>query len=180
MKKLFAIAWAIFYEMPLRSLELLGQCFPATAWGCRVRGAFYRPFMKDCGKNFQVALGAKLEHLKGISVGHDVYIGHGTWISGHRGGVRLEDQVMIGPYVTMVSGNHAFQGGSARFAAGTPGAIRIGFGTWVASQSTITAGVQLGRSCLVAAGAVVTEDVPDGSIVGGVPAKVIGATKNLN
>lgn len=173
------IGWAVCVEMPRRFLELLGQLLPESAWGCRIRGDFQRPFLMSCGRNFQLGLSAKLEHPRGISLGDDVYIGHGCWISGHRGGVRMDDEVMLGPMVNMVSGTHAFANGSARFAAGTPGAITIGRGTWIASGVTVTAGVTVGQSCLLAAGAVVTRDVPDGAIAGGIPAKVIGTTDQL-
>lgn len=175
-KAAIMIPWAIFSGMPMRVLELFGQIFPDNSWGCRIRGTFYRPFMKSCGKNFQVALQAKLEHPKEIEVGENVYIGHGSWISGLRGGVCFEDEVMLGPFVRMVSSNHTFRNGSARFAPGEGGRIVIKKGTWVAGGVTVLAGVSVGVSCLLAAGCVVTENVDDGLCVGGIPAKAIGKT----
>lgn len=166
--------------MPIRFAELLGQLFPGNAWGCRVRGLCYRPFLRRCGRNFQVALNAKLEHLGNIEIGDNVYVGHGAWLSGLRGGICLEDEVMIGPYVTMVSSNHTFSGGSARFCEGAGAPILIGAGTWIAAHVTVTAGVTVGPSSLLAAGAVVTKDVPEGTIVAGVPAKEIGSTIQSN
>ena len=53
----------------------------------------------------------------------------------------------------------------------------IGFGSWIASHVTVTSGVTIGKGCLVAAGAVVTKDVADGDVVGGVPARQIGKTE---
>jgi maltose O-acetyltransferase len=160
---------------PLRWLEIFGQIFPENSFGCTVRGWLYRPFMKSCGKNFQVGLAVKLEHCNNINVGNHVYIGHGSWISGLRGGVTLEDEVLIGPHVRMVSSNHTFSGGSSRFAPGVGGAIVIGKGTWIASGASIMAGVSVGDSCLVAASAVVTKEVVKDTIVAGVPAKRIGS-----
>ena len=168
--------WSILKAMPMRLLEIFGQMFPENSWGCRVRGAFYRPFLKSCGRNFQVGLQAKLEHPAGIEVGHDVYIGHGSWVSGLRGGVVLHDEVMLGPFVRMISSNHTFQNGSARFAPGAPGRIEIGRGTWIAGGATVVAGVTVGPSCLLAAGCVVTKDVDEGMCVGGIPARTIGNT----
>lgn len=162
--------------MPLRILEHLGQWFPENAAGCKIRGWFYRPFLKRCGKNLQVGLAAKLEHLGGIEFHDDVYIGYGCWISGLRGGIVFEDQVMLGPYVTMVLSNHTFENGSARFGPGRPGAIRVGRGSWIAAHAVVVAGVTIGPSVLVAAGAVVAKDVGEGMVVGGVPAKPIGRT----
>ena len=120
------VGWRFLTGILLRLLELLGEVFPESDMGCRIRGAIHRPFLKSCGKNFQVALHAKLEHRRGIEVGDDVYIGHGSWLSGLRGGLVLHDQVMLGPYVTMVSSNHTFRDGSARFAPSETGRIEIG------------------------------------------------------
>ncbi len=168
--------WRISIGVLFRVAELVGQLFPPSALGCRIRGAIYRPFLKSCGGNFQVGLACKLEHLDGIEVGNDVYVGHGCWLSGLRGGIVLHDEVMFGPFVTMVSSNHQFESGSARFAPGRPGRIEVGRGSWIAAQSTVIAGSKIGASCLVAAGAVVNQDIEDHAIVGGVPARVMGST----
>ncbi len=167
------------YALPQRFCEIAGGLFPATSLGCRVRGWLIRPFLKSCGSNLQLALAVKLEECSNIQFGNDVYIGHGSWLSGAGGGICFDDQVMLGPYVTMVSGNHAFaENGSARFCrrTKTSRAIHIGFGTWIAAHCTVTAGVKVGQSCLLAAGAVACKDVPDRAIVAGVPARVIGWT----
>ncbi len=157
-----------------RILELFTQIFPASAWGCKIRGWIYKPFLKKCGRNFQVAIGAKLELTKNIVIGNDVYIGHGSWISGGGGGIILEDEVMLGPYVTMISGNHALKASSYRFAsAPNTKPIIVKKGSWLASHSIITYGTIIGEATLVGAGAVVTKDTPKLSIVGGVPASII-------
>lgn len=167
---------AVGRGLPLRFVELMGQLLPENSAGCMIRGAMLRPFLKRCGRNFQVGLSVKLEHLGSIEVGDNVYIGHGCWISGLRGGIQFSDEVMLGPYVTMVSSDHRFENGSARFATGVGGTIRIGRGTWLGAQSVVTANTRIGDACLVAAGAVVTKDVADGAVVAGVPARVIAST----
>ncbi|MBW2292232.1 MAG: acyltransferase [Deltaproteobacteria bacterium] len=174
------ISWRLLTGILMRCLELLGEVFPESDIGCRIRGAIHRPFLKSCGKNFQVGLHAKLEHRQGIEVGDDVYIGHGSWLSGLGGGLVLHDQVMLGPYVTMVSANHTFVDGSARFGAAEPGRIEIGRGSWIAAGATIVTGSRVGSSCLIAAGAVVTMDVEDHAIAGGVPARVLGHNESEN
>ena len=159
-----------------RMLELLGQVFPESEIGCRIRGFIYRPFLKRVGKNFQVALYAKIEHPEGIVVGDNVYVGHGSWLSGLRGGIILADEVMLGPFVTMVSSNHTMENRSFRFGPGVGAEIRVGFGTWIAAGATIIAGTTIGDSCLIAAGAVVNQDIPANSIAAGIPAKAVSAT----
>ncbi len=177
--KYLKVITSLIKGMPLRSFEIFGSLFPDDSWGCRVRGALYRPYLKKCGKDFQVSINAKLEHLNGIEIGDNVYIGYSSWISGLRGGIVISDDVIIGPFVCIVSSNHTFKNGSARFGKGKGGKIFIGKGCWIASGVTITAGVSIGESCLIAAGAVVTHDVNDGEIVAGVPAKCIGTTSSL-
>jgi acetyltransferase-like isoleucine patch superfamily enzyme len=53
------------------------------------------------------------------------------------------------------------------------GGVKIGSGTWIGVHAVIVGAVTIGRNCVVAANAVVTKDVPDYSVVGGVPAKII-------
>lgn len=78
----------------------------------------------------------------------------------------------------MVSGNHAFLNGSARYASAKSLPIKIGYGSWLAANTVITSGVEIGESCLVAAGAVVTKSQPPNSVLAGVPAKVIKEQPN--
>ncbi len=171
-------SWIVFLiETAFRILEICVQVFPPSSWGCLIRGWIYRPFLRKCGRNFQVGIGAKLEHINNIQIGDNVYIGHGSWISGIRGGIILEDDVMLGPAVNMVSSNHTLVDGSYRFGPGIGAEIRIGKGTWIAANSVVTAGVRIGESSLVAAGAVVTKDFEPGSIIGGIPAKKIGKSR---
>lgn len=54
-----------------------------------------------------------------------------------------------------------------------PSPVRIGCNVWIGSHATILRGVTIGDNAVVAAGAVVTEDVPANTIVGGIPAKII-------
>lgn len=59
------------------------------------------------------------------------------------------------------------------------GCIEIGSNTFIGANTTILYGVRIGSNALVAAGSVVNRDVPDGAIVGGVPARVIGSCEKL-
>ena len=57
--------------------------------------------------------------------------------------------------------------------------IHIGRGTWIASGVIITGGVKIGDNAIISAGSVVTRDIPDYAIAGGIPACVIGDTRNI-
>lgn len=108
-------------------------------------------------------------------------IGPATIGSGCRIGLRnmicsnttIGDNVLIGPYTRLISDTHAIGNAGKRAGANSWPPIVIGDGTWIGAGATVLGGVTIGKGCIVAAGAVVTKDVPDNTIVGGVPAKVL-------
>jgi acetyltransferase-like isoleucine patch superfamily enzyme len=110
-----------------------------------------------------------------VSIGNDVFIAYGSWIQGV-GGVTLEDEVMLGPYTVLASANHAMKNGSYRFGTGVHAPIVLRKGAWTGAHVIVTAGVTVGRGAACAAGAVVTKDVPDNTVVGGVPARPLQAS----
>lgn len=96
--------------------------------------------------------------------------------SGH---IHIGDGTVISFNCMFLTGRHLFENGRLKQpkTAQVPDEgfdIRIGDGCWIASGVTVLGGVTIGDHCLIAAGAVVTKDVPSGSIVAGVPARVIG------
>lgn len=114
------------------------------------------PFYSDFGEN--------------INIGKNVFINHACTFM-DRGGITLEDNVLIGPKVNLITTNHPIQPSERRATISYP--IVIKKGAWIGAGATILAGVTVGENSIVAAGAVVSKDVPDNSIVGGVPAKII-------
>jgi acetyltransferase-like isoleucine patch superfamily enzyme len=88
------------------------------------------------------------------------------------GGVDIADQVMIGPNVNIITSGHPLEPSRRRaYIEAKP--IVIENNVWIATGATILGGVVVGENSVVAAGAVVTKDVPPNSFVAGVPAKVI-------
>ena len=87
------------------------------------------------------------------------------------GGVTLGDGCQIGHNVVFATLNHGLAPEDRHTTYPAP--IILGRNVWVGSNSTILQGVTIGDNAVVAAGAVVTKDVPADAIVGGVPAKVI-------
>ena len=88
------------------------------------------------------------------------------------GGVDIADLVMIGPNVNIITTGHALAPSERRaFVETKP--IVIEKNVWIATGATIIGGVTVGENSVVAAGAVVTKDVPANSLVGGAPARVI-------
>lgn len=138
----------------------------------KARGLLVQMCFRRCGRNLQVGSGVRILFTTRVDVGHDVYMAAGCWIQGV-GGVTLEDEVMLGPLTVLASNNHTKQGGSYRFGEGAPAPITMERGAWTGAHVVITAGVTVGAGAAIAAGAVVTKDVPEHTVVGGVPAKII-------
>ena len=107
---------------------------------------------------------------KNISVGEDVFINACCHFQDH-GGVTLGDGCQIGHNVVFATLNHELL--LERRGVTRPAPIVLGKKVWVGSNATILQGVTIGDNAVVAAGAVVTKDVPANTIVGGVPARVI-------
>lgn len=87
------------------------------------------------------------------------------------GGITLEDGVLIAPRVSLLSEGHPVEPGARHSLIPKP--IHIKKNAWIGAGATILQGVTIGENAVVAAGAVVSKDVPDNTIVGGIPAKVI-------
>jgi len=106
-----------------------------------------------------------------IRVGRNVFINQNCTIY-DLGGVAIADDVMIGPNVNIITSGHPLEP-SQRRAGVTAKPIAIERNVWIAAGATIIGGVTVGENSVVAAGAVVTRDVPPNTLVGGNPARVI-------
>ena len=116
------------------------------------------PFYTDFGEN--------------IHIGKNVFVNHACTFM-DRGGITLEDNVLIGPKVNLITTNHPLNPSERRATISHP--IVIKKNAWIGAAATILPGVTIGENSVVAAGAVVSKDVPANTIVGGIPAKVIKA-----
>ncbi|OQP60044.1 acetyltransferase [Niastella vici] len=103
-------------------------------------------------------------------IGKNVFINHACSFL-DMGGITIEDEVLLGPRVNLVTENHPLDPADRRALICKP--ILIKRKAWVGAAATILPGITIGENAVVAAGAVVTTDVPANTIVGGVPAKII-------
>jgi acetyltransferase-like isoleucine patch superfamily enzyme len=87
------------------------------------------------------------------------------------GGITIGDNVLIGPKVNLVSENHPIDPTQRKSLIGKP--IVIKDNAWIGASATILPGITVGENSIVAAGSIVTKDVPDNTIVAGNPAKQI-------
>ncbi|WP_152659573.1 DapH/DapD/GlmU-related protein [Demequina salsinemoris] len=113
---------------------------------------------------------------EGIRIGERTAIGVGNFIHGG-GGVVVGTDCLFGPYVSILSENHRFADPSVpiREQGETRASVTIEDDVWIGAGATVLAGVRIGRGAVVGAGAVVVHDVAEQQIVGGVPARGIGA-----
>jgi acetyltransferase-like isoleucine patch superfamily enzyme len=111
---------------------------------------------------------------KHTTIGNNVFINHGCSFL-DLGGITIEDDVLIGPQVKLVTENHPVDPSNRKSL--DLKSIHIGKNVWLGAGAIILPGVTVGENSIVAAGAVVTKDVPSNTVVGGVPARVI---KNIN
>jgi maltose O-acetyltransferase len=155
------------FALGLNMMNLL----PGKGRALSLRGRWASRFLATSGENLKLSGQVNVYYPERLHCGDHVYIGYGTYIGG--GDVFLDDQVVIGPYCCIVAGNHTMKDESYRFGPYASGTIRIGRGSWLGAHVTVTSGVTIGRGCLIAANSVVTRDVPDLAILGGVPAKPI-------
>ena len=141
------------YHTPEELREIMGRLT-----GKKIDSTFrlFPPFYTDFGKN--------------ITIGRDVFINSGCHFQ-DQGGIEIGDGALIGHNVVLATINHDLDPAMNRKNHYAP--IKIGAHVWIGSNTTILSGVSIGEWSVVAAGAVVTKDVPPMTVVGGVPAKII-------
>ena len=126
--------------------------------GCRIDESttIFVPFYTNFGKF--------------ITIGKNVFINHACSFL-DMGGITIEDDVLIGPKVNLVTENHPLDPVDRRALLTKP--IVIKRNAWIGAGATVLPGVTVGENAVVAAGAVVSKDVAPNTVVGGVPAKFI-------
>ena len=111
-----------------------------------------------------------------LVIGKNCWIGKNLMINGI-GTVTIEDNCDIAPEVVFQTGGHLIGTDARRAGKGVIFNQTVGAGTWIGGRVTILNNTTIGKSCVVAGCACVINDIPDNTLVGGVPAKII---KNLD
>ena len=136
-----------------------------------VRSAFEALIGKPVDHTFSLIPPFYADYGLGITIGHKVFINQGCMFMGH-GAIDIGDEVMISPRVNLITAGHPVEPERRRTLV-TSAPITVGTNVWIGAAATVLPGVTIGPDAVVAAGAVVTHDVPRRSLVAGVPAKVI-------
>ncbi len=145
------------YHTPEEIVDLF-----STLTGRKVDKSFrlFPPFYTDCGKN--------------IKIGKNVFINACCKFQ-DQGGIVIGNGVLIGHNVTLATLNHDERPDYRQNIYPKP--IKIGDNVWIGSNATILQGITIGNGAIVGANSVVTHDVPENTIVAGVPARIIRKVK---
>jgi len=121
-----------------------------------------------------VKIGAYSQVIAATSFNNNVGIGEFAYLGGG-GGLEIGDDCIVGQYFSCHPENHLFGNLEEliRMQGVTRKGIKIGNNCWIGSKVTVLDGVTIGSHCILAAGAVITKDMPDYAVIAGVPAKVV-------
>jgi acetyltransferase-like isoleucine patch superfamily enzyme len=142
---------------------------------CSWRTEFHRKRGNKIGEGSVIFGGVIINGM--VTMGKECSISNNSFLSGKRAGIFLGDYVMIAPNCVLVASSHGFKDIEIPMINQSTQSdpIFIEDDVWIGANCTITSGVRIGRGCIVGAGSVVTKDVTPYTIVGGVPARVIGS-----
>lgn len=141
---------------------------PYAAWRMRAYQAF--GVRLEAPRTGCVMLGAQVRHPRRVALGRNTVVGPGCLLDA-RGGIELGANVNVSEGTRFMTAKHLVQDPDfvADFAP-----VVVGDRVWFGIGATVLGGVRVGEGAVVAAGAVVTKDVPPYAIVGGTPARQIG------
>lgn len=161
----------ILLEFEVFFLHLVGK-IPSH----HLRRFFYRIAGMKIGKGSAIHMGARFYDPRNIEIGEDTIIGEFAVLDG-RDLLKIGNHVAIASEVMIYNSEHDIN--DLNFKAITAKVIIEDY-VFIGPRAIILPGVKIGRGAVIAAGAVVTKDVPPYAIVGGVPAKIIGERRNKN
>lgn len=163
-----------FFVCSYEDLSSLIFALPRHKFFNLIKSNYLRIQGAKIGKNITFYPGIKINPARNISLGNNVDLAWGVIIT-TGGSVEIGERCLIGYRSQILSANHVIPPNKERiFSAGHSLAkIIIENDVWIGANCIITAGVCIGEGAVVAAGSVVTKNVPPFTIVGGVPAKII-------
>lgn len=143
------------------------------------RGLIRGFFLKGSHRNLMIKHDVKIGGMNKITLGDNVYINHNVDIIARDQLILIGNNVIIASYVSIIGENHSLDNINSpiRYQKMLSKKIVIEDDVWIGTRAIILAGVTIGKGAVIGAGAVVTHDVSDYAIVGGVPAKIIRIRK---
>ena len=140
-----------------------------------IRNFIYRHILLiDLAPSAIIYFGAEIRGSYNLKINKGAIIGDKSVLDARRGGIEIGENVQLGSFVKLWTGSHDMNDPYFRSLPGKRGPIRIGNRAWLGPNVTVLHSVNIGEGAVVAAGSVVTKDVPPFAIVAGIPAKQIG------
>lgn len=140
-----------------------------------VRSFFCRKRLGSCGRSVSFLIGVEFRSAFRVFIGDNVIVNQDVLLDGRGGVLKIGNNVDIAQETNIWTLQHDVHSDTH---AAVGGDVTIGDYVWIASRVTILPGVKVGRGAVVACNSVVTKDVPEMAIVGGIPARVIGERKS--
>lgn len=158
------------HEMAQRARKITVQMNNEYRTPDEIRELFSELIGQQVDKGFGLFPPFNADYGQNIKVGKNVFINSGCCFQ-DQGGIEIGDDALIGQQVVIVTINHDFI--PEKRGNMFPAPVKIGNRVWIGAHATILSGVTIGDNSIIAAGAVVTKDVPANVVVAGVPAKII-------
>ncbi len=165
--------WLLLYLGIARWLPSTDNALPGTRFVRKLRSYIARHCFDKCGNSVNI------EHMADFGTGRGIELGDNSGIGLKcrvRGPLQIGNDVMMGPEVVILGGCHAFDDTNIpmRLQGDKPKKRTvIGNDVWIGTRAILMPGIVIGSGAIIGAGTVVTKDVPDFAIVGGVPAKIL-------
>lgn len=169
MKKIIkAIGYLIYICTSWMPHYQLGYKWPIAR---QIRRIAAKLMFDHCGG--KVDIGRKISFSSKVSLGDRSGIGDESYFIGE---VHIGDDVMMGARCAFIASNHNYKDVAIpmNLQGGTDKPIHIGNNVWLGYGVIVLAGVTISDGAVIAAGSIVTKDIPQNTIVGGAPAKIIG------
>lgn len=135
----------------------------------------YHPNLK-LGRGTQISSFVKVKASDGpLSIGANVSIGTGVFLSSHTGGLHIGDDCLISPNVTIIASNYRYDDLTrpmVRQAIVSKG-IKIGNNVWIGANASVLDGAEIGAGAIISPNSLVSGKIPENAIASGVPAKVV-------
>jgi|APSaa5957512535_1039671.scaffolds.fasta_scaffold19906_2 maltose O-acetyltransferase len=152
-------------------IKIISIILPPIDTGSKIIGYMYKPFIKGTKKNILIPWRTNIFSPNKLTLGNNIYLGYNSYYG--QGEIIINDNVLIGPFVSITPSNHIKVNGNYRNSKYKNERVVIEKNVWIGAHVSILSGVIVGEGSIVAAGSVVTKSVPKNTIVAGVPAKVV-------
>ena len=175
MKSLIKLTVISFMEKIFKILLYFSKLLKLSALVNLIRLGYWRANKLTFGLNFKIYASVVIRHPECVVIGNSVSIAEFVHIWG-AGGVVIGDDTLIASHCVITSQTHTI--GSKLFRETLEiKPVTIGKNVWIGASAIILPGITIGDGSVIGAGSVITKNVPEGSVVAGIPAKFIRTIK---